>query len=163
MRDVVSGINVKLLVVGEFYEDEREYQKQIDRLNLGKNVVVVDTYVPNDLVAQYFCASDVVVLPYIDATQSGIVQIAYNFNKPVITTDVGGLAEVVIDGRTGIVVQSNSSKELARAILKFFSERLGDKLADGVAEQKKLYSWDNLVKAIEELAGPSLRDGSRQV
>ncbi len=152
MAEVVKRINVKLLIVGEFYDDERSYHQQIAKLNLTDNVMVVSDYVPSDEVAKYFSASDVVVLPYIDATQSGITQIAYNFNKPVITTNVGGLAEVVVDGKTGIVIPPNSSGDLANAIVRYFSENLAEKFADGVADQKKYYSWDNLVKAIEELA-----------
>ena len=152
MAEVVKRINVKLLIVGEFYDDEKGYHQQIAKLNLTDNVMVVSDYVPNDEVVKYFSASDVVVLPYIDATQSGITQIAYNFNKPVITTNVGGLAEVVVDGKTGIVIPPNSSGDLANAIVRYFSENLAEKFADGVADQKKYYSWDNLVKAIEELA-----------
>ena len=148
----MTKIKFKLLVVGEFYDDEESYRRQIEELNLKEDVMVVSDYVPNNEVAKYFSASDVVVLPYIDATQSGIAQIAYNFNKPVITTDVGGLAEVVINSKTGIVVQPNSSKELAGAITEFFSEDLAEKFSEEVAVQKKLYSWDNLVNAIEELA-----------
>jgi len=126
MKKVLGRINVKLLVVGEFYDDKRNYIRQIVELGLKDNVVVIGDYVPNDEVAKYFSASDVVVLPYVDATQSGIVQIAYNFNRPAITTNVGGLAEVVLN--------------------------LGLKFSEAVAEQKKYYSWDNLVSAIEELA-----------
>lgn len=152
MVEVLKAMNVKLLIVGEFYDDEKGYREQIEKLNLTDNVLVVGEYIPNDEVAKYFSASDVVVLPYIDATQSGITQIAYNFNKPVITTNVGGLGEVVVDGKTGIVIPPGSSDDLANAIVKYFSENLAGKFADGVAEQKKYYSWDNLVNAIEELA-----------
>jgi len=147
----LEKMEFKLLVVGEFYDDEQSYRQQIEELGLKNNVIVVSNYVPNNEVAKYFSASDVVVLPYIDATQSGIVQIAYNFNKPVITTNVGGLAEVVVDGKTGMVVQPNSIDELASAIVKFFGGEFAKKFSERVAEQKKLYSWDNLVKAIEEL------------
>jgi len=153
MRKVLGIVNVKLMVVGEFYDDEKPYLQQIEKLGLADNVVVVGDYVPNDEVAKYFSASDVIVLPYVNATQSGIAQIAYNFNKPVITTDVGGLAEVVIDGKTGLVVPPDSPDQLAQAIIKFFTENLGEKFSTGVEEEKKLYSWDNLIKAIEELTG----------
>ena len=152
MKEALTKIKLKLLVVGEFYDDEESYRHQMEKLELGDNVKVVGDYVPNDEVATYFSAADVVVLPYIDATQSGIAQIAYNFNKPVITTNVGGLAEIVIDGKTGLVVKPNSSEELSGAIVKIFSEHLSEKFAGAVSEQKKLYSWDNLINAIEELA-----------
>ncbi len=153
VRKALGKIKMKLLVVGEFYDDEESYRQQIEKLNLKNEVKVVSDYIPNDEVATYFSAADVVILPYIDATQSGIVQIAYNFDKPVITTDVGGLAEVVLDGETGLIVHPNSRDELAGAIDRFFSEKLAEKFSESVAEQKRLYSWDNLVNAIEELAG----------
>lgn len=152
-KKVLERIRLKLLVVGEFYDDEKNYRQQIETLNLGNDVVVVGDYVPNEEVATYFSAADVVVLPYLDATQSGIAQIAYNFKKPVITTDVGGLAEVVIDGKTGLVVRPNSPDELAEAIVRFFSEHLAHRFEGEIAERAKLFSWDNMVDAIEELAG----------
>ncbi|MFZ1081373.1 MAG: glycosyltransferase [Candidatus Kryptoniota bacterium] len=152
-QKALNKIKFKLLVVGEFYDAEESYRRQIEELNLQNDVMVVSDYIANNEVAKYFSASDVVVLPYIDATQSGIAQIAFNFNKPVITTDVGGLAEVVVNGKTGIVVQPNSAEELSGAITAFFSEGLAEKFSEEVGVQKKLYSWDNLVNAIEELAG----------
>jgi len=152
-KEVLKKIGFKLIVAGEFYENEEGYRKQIQELSLQENVKVVNDYIPNNEVTKYFSAADVVVLPYIDATQSGIVQIAYNFNKPVITTNVGGLAEVVDDGKTGLVVSPNSSDELASAIISFFTENLALKFSEAVSEKKKLYSWDNMVNAIEELAG----------
>ncbi len=153
MKEVLKSVAVRLLVVGEFYDDERSYRDQIAELGLSDKLKLVSDYVPNEEVATYFSAADVVVLPYTDATQSGIAQIAYNFDRPIIATDVGGLAEVVIDGRTGLVVPPNSPAELARAIARFFAEGLSSQLSAGVAEQKKLYSWDNLVQSIEELVG----------
>ena len=152
VASIPAGLNFKLVVAGEFYDDERPYREQIARLGIEDRVKLFSDYIPNEDVALYFSASDVVVLPYVDATQSGIAQIAYNFEKPVITTNVGGLAEVVIDGRTGIVIPPNSPEKLSAAMARFFDEGLGESLAAGVAEQKKLYSWDNLVNAIEELA-----------
>ncbi len=152
VKEALTKLKLKLLVVGEFYDDEADYREQIRKLELGEYVKVVSDYVPNEEVAAYFSAADAVVLPYIDATQSGIAQIAYNFSKPVITTDVGGLAEVVLDGRTGLVVPPNAASELSAAIVKFFSEGLAAKFSAGVSEQKRLYSWDNLVNAIQNLS-----------
>lgn len=149
MKVALDKMKIRLLVVGEFYDNESGYREQIERLGIGESVKVVSDYVPNDEVAVYFSAADAVVLPYIETTQSGIAQIAYNFNKPVITTDVGGLAEIVPDGKTGLVVPPNAPDELSAAIVKFFSEGLAAKFSEGVSEQKKLYSWDNLVNAIE--------------
>ncbi len=155
VKQTLASMDLTLLVAGEFYEDERPYRGQIERLGISENVRIFSDYIPNEEVPTYFSASDAVVLPYIDATQSGIAQIAYNFNRPVITTDVGGLSEVVLDGKTGLVVRPNSSGELASALVRFFTENLAERFTAGVSEQKKLYSWDNLVNAIEELAGGS--------
>ncbi|HQT91967.1 MAG TPA: glycosyltransferase, partial [Candidatus Kryptobacter bacterium] len=151
VKEALASVGFTLLVAGEFYDNEKSYRDQIDRLGIGGSVRVFSDYITNEDVAAYFSASDVVVLPYIDATQSGIAQIAYNFNKPVITTDVGGLAEIVVDGKTGLVVPPNSPGDLAAAIVRFFRQNLADSFASGVAEEKRLYSWDNLVSAIEQL------------
>jgi glycosyltransferase involved in cell wall biosynthesis len=108
--------------------------------------------VPNDQVSAYFCASDVVVLPYLSATQSGIVQIAYNFDKPVIATNVGGLGEVVLDNKTGFIIESNDSVNLASAIMKFYVDQREEEFKSNIAVEKKKYSWETFVRAIEELA-----------
>ena len=143
--------DVYLLAVGEFYDDEPGYRKKVRELGLSSRVQFVADYVPNERVKLYFSAADAVVLPYLSATQSGIVQIAYNFNKPVIATDVGGLSEVVIDGKTGFIVPPNNPKELALAVRKFYDEKKEDVFTKNVKEEKKKYSWDNLVDNIEQL------------
>ena len=143
--------NVTLLAVGEFYDNESKYRRKVKELNLESNVRFVSDYVPNEEVAVYFSAADVVVLPYLSATQSGIAQIAYNFNKPVIATDVGGLAEVIIEGKTGFIVPPNDSDRLADAIEKFYSEKKEKQFAENVKIEKMKYSWDNLIRNIEDL------------
>lgn len=153
LKLVKEKLAVTALVVGEFYEDEEPYRAHLREAGVEGIVRVVAEYVPNERVADYFCAADVVVLPYLSATQSGITQIAYNFNKPVIVTDVGGLAEVVIDGVSGLVVPPNHAAALAEAIVRFYSERLEEKLSAGARQEKKKYSWDAMVGAIESLAG----------
>jgi glycosyltransferase involved in cell wall biosynthesis len=120
-------------------------------LILESSVRFVSTYVPNDQVATYFSAADAVVLPYLTATQSGITQIAYNFDKPVIATDVGGLAEVVLHGRTGFIVPPQDSAALEQAILRFYRENKGEEFAKNVEVEKKKYTWENLVSNIEQL------------
>jgi glycosyltransferase involved in cell wall biosynthesis len=145
---------VQLLAVGEYYDDESKYRQRVRELGLEGSVKFVPEYVPNELVAPYFSAADIVVLPYLSATQSGIVQIAYNFNKPVIATAVGGLAEVVLDGRTGFIVPPDDPGALADAILRFYSEHRELEFTLAVMEEKKKYSWDRLVGSIEELAWP---------
>jgi glycosyltransferase involved in cell wall biosynthesis len=153
MPKILEHLKVKLLVVGEFYDDEQKYREQIAEKKLEGDVRVFSDYVPNDEVGTYFCACDVVVLPYVSATQSGIVQIAYQFDKPVIATDVGGLTEVVLDGKTGFIVPPEQPAEVANAVLKFYEEDCEAEFVRNVKEEKKKYSWENLVTAIEELAG----------
>jgi len=148
---VLEKVDVKLVVAGEFYEDRGKYERLIKGLGLGERVLLVDRYVPNEEVGVYFSVCDVVVLPYVSATQSGILQIAYNFNKPVITTAVGGLPEVVGEGRTGFIVPPKDPEALAGAILRFFEEGAG--FSENIAREKEKYSWDKMVEAVESLVG----------
>lgn len=150
--DAMRHLNdVLLLVVGEFYDDEQKYRRQVKDLNLESNVRFFSDYVPNDKVGIYFSAADVVVLPYLSATQSGIIQIAYNFDKPVIATDVGGLAEVVIDEHTGYIVPPNNAPALAEAIKQYYDNNREADFSENVKKEKQKYSWTNFVKNIEEL------------
>jgi len=144
-------MKLHLLVVGEFYDSEEKYRSLIRELGLEERITIKSDYVPNEMVARYFSASDVVVLPYISATQSGIAQIAYNFDKPVIATDVGGLAEVVIEGETGYIVPPRDASRLAAAIKKFYDEGRAEGFAKGVRLEKVKYSWEHMVASIEDL------------
>lgn len=147
-----KDLDVRVLVVGEFYDDEQKYRQLIRELQLESAVTVNADYVPNDMVGQYFSASDAVVLPYTSATQSGIAQIAYNFDKPVIATDVGGLGEVVVDGKTGFLVRPEDPAALAAAIVQYYHEQREREFVQHVQVEKKKYSWKSLAVAIEELA-----------
>jgi glycosyltransferase involved in cell wall biosynthesis len=151
MPTILKTMKVKLLVVGEFYDDEQKYRNQIAENDIANNVVVHSDYVPNEEVNLYFSAADVVVLPYVTATQSGIVQIAYQFDKPVIATDVGGLAEVVLNGRTGYTVKPEAPEAVADAVVRFYKEGREQEFVRNVQEEKKKYSWENMVQAIERL------------
>jgi glycosyltransferase involved in cell wall biosynthesis len=151
MPAILKDVNVRLLVVGEFYDDEQKYRQQIEEKQIADHVQVHSDYVPNDEVSRYFSAADVVVLPYVSATQSGIVQIAYQFDKPVIATDVGGLAEVILHERTGFIVKPESPAEVANAVLRFYQEGREQEFVLNVNAEKKKYSWENMVQAIERL------------
>jgi len=140
-----------LFVAGEFYDDEPAYKIQIKELNIESFVKIYSEYIPNERVNLFFSAADVVVLPYLSATQSGITQIAYNFDKPVIATNVGGLAEVVLDNKTGYIVEANNPEKLSAAIKKFYSEGLEKPFSDNVKIEKIKYSWDHFIESIEEL------------
>lgn len=135
-----SNPDAKLLIVGEFYDSSEKYYRQIDSLGIKNHVKVVQKFVPNEDVGKYYSVADVVVLPYLSATQSGVLNIAYGFGKPVIVTDVGGLAEDVVEGKTGYIIQPDSPSEIVNAVSKFFLERnnvdfksnINDKLEDNL-------------------------------
>ncbi len=155
MPKVLQNTDVHLLVAGEFYDDESRYRSIVEERGLAGHVLFHSEYLPSERVGLYFSAADAVVLPYRSATQSGIAQIAYNFDKPVLATDVGGLSEVVHDDITGYVVPPDQPDALSEAILKFYSESREAEFSRNVRIEKKKYSWDNLVNAIEELEARS--------
>ncbi len=146
------GDGVKVLIVGDVYGDRAEYTGLIERLGVGDVVELRDGYVPDDAVEDHFLAADVVALPYVSATQSGIVQIAYNYDLPVVSTRVGGLPEVVLDGETGLLVPPQDPAALAAALIRYFDEGLRERFAPAVAQEKGKYTWDRLAATLEELA-----------
>jgi glycosyltransferase involved in cell wall biosynthesis len=148
---VLRQQKIRLLIAGEFYGEEEKYRNLISELQLHDHVTVVSDFIPNEKVKYYFSASDCVVLPYRSATQSGIVQTAYQFSTPVIASRIGGIPEVVHDGISGLLVEPDNVEALAAAILRFYSGNTQAALKAGVAEERKKYSWDNLINAIEEL------------
>ena len=113
----------KLLIAGEFYDDPKPYHDLIRDLALEPHVKMINRFIPNEEVAAFYAASDVVMLPYRSATQSGILGIAYGFERPVIITNVGGLAESVDEGKTGFVVVPESSEALVAAVRTFYALR----------------------------------------
>ena len=141
---------VRLMVVGDFGEDKEQYMELIREHGIEDVIQTVEGYIPDREVEKYFAASDLVVLPYVSATQSGIVQIAYGFTKPVVVTNVGGLPEVVTDGKTGYVVESQNPDELAKAVVKFFAEEKAGEFEVHIREEEYKFSWDRIVEVIEE-------------
>ncbi len=143
--------NVRLVVAGECYDEEQPYRDLIRQHGLEKHIRLDLSYIPNATVPQYFSAADVIVQPYVSATQSGIAQIAFNFDTPIITTDVGGLAEVVRHEQDGLIVPPQSPEALAAAVIRYFSEGLRDRLSEGVRQRKQAFGWDVLYEALESL------------
>jgi len=153
MPQILERVDAHLLIVGEFWSPESDYRALIDQLGLSHAVGIVNRYVPNEEVALYFTAADLVVLPYLEeATQSAVVPIAYGFERPVLTTRVGGLAEVVKDGETGLLVPPADSEALAETVVTFFREELGAQLAANIHKERERFSWDALVDLIEVVA-----------
>ena len=142
--------DIKLLVAGEFFQNKDGYLNIIEKFNLHDHVEISDRYIPDEEVALYFSAADLVVLPYTSATQSGIVQIAYAFLKPVIVTRVGGLPDVVEDGKTGYLIDPKNSQQIADSIIKFYKGNNEDKFAANISNMEERFSWDKLVETIED-------------
>jgi D-inositol-3-phosphate glycosyltransferase len=141
---------LKLIVAGEFYTDSKPYNDLIDKLNLKELVIMHNEFITDSQVSDYFCASDLVVQPYKSATQSGVSQIAYHFNRPMIITNVGGLAEFVPNGKVGYVV-APKEKEIADAIFIFYNENRESEFSVNSALEKQKYSWNNMVNAINSI------------
>lgn len=142
--------DITLWVVGDFGDDKDVYLEQIERNRIGDNIRLVEGYVPDQEVEKYFAAADLVVLPYVSATQSGIVQIAYGFDKPVIVTDVGGLPDVVRHKETGYVVPAENAREIAKAIASFYLEDRETDWESNIREQAAEFSWETMVERIEK-------------
>ncbi len=141
-------LDFKLLVAGEFYDNKNEYLKIIEELALRDNVIIHDDFIPSDEVKYWFSAADVVALPYKSATQSGIVQMAYNFGKPVVATDVGGLGEMIKNGANGFVVPPNDPQAFADALYKFYEEKSEDKFSANVKVDAEKYSWEKFASEL---------------
>ncbi len=152
LPEVRKEIPVRLLVVGEFWEEERPYHELVKRLGLHDVVTFYSDYVPNEELTVYFSAADVVVLPYLEATQSGVAQLALSFEKPMIATSVGGMPETIRDGETGLIVPPADTNALATAIVRFFKEGLSEVLVRNIIQEKESASWKPLIDLIEELA-----------
>ena len=140
----------KLLVAGEFYASPDKYKSQIERLGLKDDVVLHDFFVPDYNVRYYFSAADCVVLPYKTATQSGVTQICYNFCTPVIVTRVGGLAEIVPDGKVGYVVEPSPSA-IVEALNRIYEDGRVEEFAKAMVEERKRFLWKSMCDKIEEL------------
>lgn len=130
--------NAKLVVAGEFYSDGAKYHELARKLGIDNEVIWMTDFVPDSEVKYYFCAADLIVQPYKSATQSGISQIAYHFEKPMLVTRVGGLPEIVPDGKVGYVVEP-SPAAVAEALKRFLSET--PDFVEGIKSEKQKYSW----------------------
>jgi len=146
----IKDRKIKLLVGGEFYTDKAPYLELINDLNISDSVILSNDFIPDSEVYKYFCASDIVVQPYKNATQSGVTQIAYNFNKPMIITNVGGLEEFVPDNVVGFVVNPQS-EEVANAIIRFYDENKEKEFISNILEIKEKYSWKYFMNNLKSL------------
>jgi glycosyltransferase involved in cell wall biosynthesis len=149
IRNQVS--NAHLLVVGEFYDNPQPYLDTIKRLDLGANITIINEYVANEAVHLYFTAANLAVLPYNEATQSGILSIAYGFAKPVVITDVGGLAELVDDGKTGFIVPPHDIPKLADSVIRYFKENREQDYSQNIEVKRQENSFNTIRSVFDEM------------
>lgn len=140
-------MNLKLVVAGEFYEDDEPYRKKVKEKNIGSDVIFFDHFIKDDEVSLFFSMTDLVVQPYKSATQSGVTQISFHYEKPMLVTDVGGLKEIVPDGLCGYVVKPEP-QEIADRIYDYFKNNRKESFTVCVKKEKEKYSWDKMTAAI---------------
>ena len=146
----IKALNLKLIIAGEFYDSKEKYIQQINSLNINDRIRLYDFYIKNEDVANYFCAADIVVQPYISATQSGVSMVAYNFNKPILLTNVGGLSEYVEHKKNGYLVNSNID-DIALALEDFYTNNRESQFSNVIKNQKSDYTWTNLCNNFDML------------
>lgn len=149
----LAASGAKLIVAGEFYGDPKPYMEQIERLGIKDRLVLCTDFIPDHEVNRYFCAADLVVQPYKSATQSGVTQIAFHFERPMLVTNVGGLPEIVPDGKVGFVVEPDA-RRIADALVRYLEGDWQQRLAEGVRAEKQKYAWENMTRAIFDVASP---------
>ena len=143
----IIKMKIKLIIAGEFYESEKYYQELINQLKL-KNIIIYNKFVEDRDVPSFFSASNLVILPYTSATQSGVTQLAMHYNKPMITTNVGGLSEIITHGKDGYICSPDST-QLSNYILKYFSETDNEnKMSNALSIKKELFSWEQFTNEI---------------
>jgi glycosyltransferase involved in cell wall biosynthesis len=143
-------INLKLLIAGEFYEDRKVYDEQIENLCISDSLIMHSDFITDKDVKKYFCAADVVIQPYRNATQSGVTPIAYHFEVHMIVTNVGGLPAMVPHDKVGLVAEPTAAS-LAEKIVEYFNKGESHFLPH-LLEEKKKFSWTKMVESILELA-----------
>ena len=146
----IIDLGIKLIIAGEFYDDKTVYTDMIANLGIVKNIIIKGDFIPSDKVKDYFCAADMVTQTYLSATQSGVTQIAYSFNRPMLVTDVGGLAEIVPNNKVGYVT-SQSPTEIADVIIDFYINNKEKEFSNNASLEKKRFSWKFFVEGIDEL------------
>lgn len=146
----IKELPIKLIVAGEYYTDSKPYDDLIEELDIKDRLILVNDFIPDSKVVDYFCIADIIVQPYKNATQSGVTQIAYHFEKPMIVTDVGGLSEIVPHEKVGYIVGQNPT-EIADSVIRFYQEKKEKEFVINIKEEKKKYSWEGMLEAIDQL------------
>jgi glycosyltransferase involved in cell wall biosynthesis len=146
----IRDARLKLLIAGEFYDQQQSYLNLIHELNLHQRVILRTQFIPDSEVRYYLCAANLVVQPYRSATQSGVTPLAYHFEKPMVVTNVGALPDMVPEGKVGLVCEPDPAS-LAETIARYFT--LNEQVfIEGIREEKKQYTWDRMVDNITKMA-----------
>ena len=148
--DDIRKMGIKLIIAGEFYHSKNNYIDKINSLNLQDRVIIYDKYISNQDVKNYFCAVDIVVQPYLSASQSGVSMVAINFNKPMLLTDVGGLSEYVKNGVDGYLVDPDI-QSVSLALQDYYNNNREESFSNMVKQKKSLYSWQKLANQFDNL------------
>ena len=143
----LQDMGVRLLVAGEFYGDPQPYLNRIRSLDISDIVILHNDYIADNKVNLYFRACDIVAQPYKTATQSGVTQVAFHFECPMLVTNVGGLPEIVPDGKIGYVVNPDA-QDIADALVRYYKENKEEEFTVGVREEKRKYGWDRMTAAV---------------
>ena len=146
----IQDLGVKLIVAGEFYDNKQEYISQINSLGISENIILKSDFIPEEDVKNYFCACDMITQTYRTATQSGVTQIAYHFERPMLVTNVGGLAEIVPHNKVGYVCDINT-KDIADCVVDFYDNNKEKQFSENTKTEKKRFTWKELVNGIENL------------
>jgi|CZKP01.1.fsa_nt_gi glycosyltransferase involved in cell wall biosynthesis len=158
LPDIIKEIpEARLLIVGEFYDDPKPYLDKIKELGVSNYVKIVNKFVSNEEVGEYYMASDLNVLPYRSATQSGILNVSYGFLKPVLVTNVGGLSESVINGKTGVVIESNSPTAIANGVKYFFRLRETVDFSRNIQDYIKENKFEKLPELFQQIIEDSIK------
>ena len=144
------ALNIKLIVAGEFYNNAEKYFTLENALKLKDEVIWCNDFIPDSEVKYYFAAADIIVQPYKSATQSGVTQIAYHFEKPMLVTDVGGLSEIVPHGKVGYIVAPDEN-EIADALIDFYENERFNDFTEHIILEKEKYSWSTMIDNINTL------------
>jgi len=149
MPEVIKQIpELKLVIAGDVYGDKKVYWDKIIDLCLKDNVEAHFRYIPDEQIEGFFTGCDVCVLPYRSATQSGVAQMAFAYEVPVIATKVGGIEEVVIDGENGLLAEPENALDLAKKIIGFYSQDIASRFRDNIRSQNEQFSWDAFTKRV---------------
>ncbi len=144
--------NLQLIIAGEYYDSPQAYEQLIDDLELRNHVILANHYIEDSDVSLYFSAADLVAQTYKTATQSGVTQIAYYYNRPMLVTDVGGLSELVPHQKVGYVT-SQDTQEISDCIFDFYEHKRAPEFSKNIASERNKFTWESLIDNLFNVSG----------